>query len=174
MEYNVNSKGGLATKGQNCLDHVNACNLFDAGKNSNSHLGDYTPHIESSLFLLFYFVFDLRKFPPKTWIRCPVGANAGPQWHGLWHYWATCGSHKKTSSLDRRKMTPKLLFITPAPLDSYLLHQNPHSGAINTISVLQGEPSIYSGMNELSLQIEEHAFSMLTNAAPIIDRVQII
>lgn len=48
------------------------------------------------------------------------------------------------------------------------------SGAINTISVLQGEPSIYSGMNELSLQIEEHAFSMLTNAAPIIDRVQII
>lgn len=70
MEYNVNSKGGLATKGQNCLDHVNACNLFDAGKNSNSHLGDYTPHIESSLFLLFYFVFDLRKFPPKTWIRC--------------------------------------------------------------------------------------------------------
>lgn len=52
-------------------------------------------------------------------LRCPVGANAGPQWHGPWHYCATCGSQKKTPSLDRRKMTPKLLFIIPAPLDSY-------------------------------------------------------
>lgn len=70
MGNNVNSKGGLATEGHNCLDDVNAPNLFDAGQNTNRTWG---PHFTyRTYYFLWFCQVSTSPPPPKknTWIRC--------------------------------------------------------------------------------------------------------